>query len=65
MTALARAQEHLRAARRELEAAASEVKPYDIATARFLSAEIQELRRRLESIQRAVGDLDPDSPEAA
>ena len=67
MSALGRAAEHARALKRELEAAASVVPAYDVATTRFLAAEVSDLRRRVEGIQRAIGELsaDPEPPAGA
>ncbi len=65
MSALARAYEALGVARRELEAAASEVRSYDVATTRFLRAEVVAIRDRVDRVRRAVGELTPEPPAAA
>lgn len=66
MSALARAEEALRIARRELEAAQSELPAYVIGgPLPFVRAEVQDIRQRLERIRRAVADLEPEPPKAA
>ncbi|MDP2957313.1 MAG: hypothetical protein Q8N53_12890 [Longimicrobiales bacterium] len=65
MSALARAQEHLRGGRRDIEAALSEVpEPYawDL---RQLAAETNAIRRRVQDIRHAIDDLDPEPPGTA
>ena len=66
MSAGRRAAEALRAARRELVAMQSEVGAHDVASTRFLAAELQALRQRLDGILRAVESMRPDpQPPAA
>jgi hypothetical protein len=65
VTALARAAESLRVARRELEAAASEVPAYHTDSLRWLRAEVQAIRGRVEHVERALGELGPEPPGGA
>ena len=64
MSALARAAEHLRAARREFEASVGEVPETHADDLRHLAAAVQVVRADLEELRRVVGDVD-DEPRGA
>ncbi len=62
--ALARAQEELRSARRNLEAAASEVPAYSVESLCWIRAEVGAIRERVAHVERALGGIEPGPPEA-
>lgn len=57
MTALARASDYLQSARREIASARCDAPPWAVDSIRVLSAEADELRRRIENVRRATGDF--------